>query len=100
MKFLVRGDLDGFCALALDNLINLLIISGFCLGLLKFSPELFYGRMLPAVAVSLLVGNLFQEPVRKRGRTLLSPAHQPAWILPQARDKYPALHGFGIRRTR
>lgn len=59
MKLLVRGDLDGFCALALDNLINLLLISGFCLGLLQFSPELFYGRMLPAVAVSLLVGNLF-----------------------------------------
>ena len=59
MKPFVKGDLDGFFALALDNLINLLLISSFCLGVLKFSPEIFYGRVLPAVAVSLLVGNLF-----------------------------------------
>ena len=59
MKPFVKGDLDGFFALALDNLINLLLISSFCLGVLKFSPEIFYSRILPAVAVSLLVGNLF-----------------------------------------
>lgn len=59
MKLFVKGDLDGFCALALDNLINLLLISGFCLGLLKFSPALFYGTILPATAVALVVGNVF-----------------------------------------
>ncbi len=36
MKPFVKGDLDGFFALALDNLINLLLISSFCLGVLKF----------------------------------------------------------------
>lgn len=59
MKPFVKGDLDGFFALALDNLINLLLISSFCLGLLKFSPAVFYDHILPAAAVSLLVGNLF-----------------------------------------
>jgi AGZA family xanthine/uracil permease-like MFS transporter len=59
MKAFVKGDLDGFFALALDNLINLLLIASFCLGVLKFSPEVFYGHVLPAAAVSLLVGNLF-----------------------------------------
>lgn len=59
MKAFVKGDLDGFFALALDNLINLLLISSFCLGVLKFSPEIFYGHILPAAGVSLLVGNLF-----------------------------------------
>lgn len=59
MKAFVRGDLDGFFALALDNLINLLLIAGFCLGVLKFSPDVFYGHVLPAAAVSLLVGNGF-----------------------------------------
>lgn len=59
MKAFVKGDLDGFFALALDNLINLLLIASFCLGVLKFSPEVFYGHILPAAAVSLVVGNLF-----------------------------------------
>jgi Permeases len=59
MKVFVKGDLDGFFALALDNVINLLLIGGFCLGVLRFSPEVFYGHILPAAAVSLVVGNLF-----------------------------------------
>ena len=56
---LTRGDWDGFFALALDNLVNLLLISGFCLGLLGFTPALFYGHILPATAVSLVIGNGF-----------------------------------------
>ena len=59
LPFLTRGDLDGFFALALDNLVNLLLIGGFCLGLLGFTPALFYGRILPATAVSLVIGNGF-----------------------------------------
>lgn len=59
LPWLVKGDWDGFFALALDNLINLLLISGFWQGVLRFSPEVFYGRVLPAVALSLVVGNLF-----------------------------------------
>jgi AGZA family xanthine/uracil permease-like MFS transporter len=59
MKAFVKGDLDGFFALALDNLINLLLIASFCLGVLKFSPDVFYGHVLPAAAVSLIIGNVF-----------------------------------------
>ncbi len=57
MKAFVRGDLDGFIGLGLDNLVQLIILVGLCQGVLHFSPELVYGRMLPAVAVSFLVGN-------------------------------------------
>lgn len=59
MKPFVKGDLDGFFALALDNLINLLLISSFCLGVLQFSPDVFYGHILPATAVALVIGNVF-----------------------------------------
>src|SRR2546429_9595427 len=59
MKWLVRGDLDGFFGLALDNLVQLLLIDNLCRFVLGFPPELLYGRVLPACAVSLVIGNLF-----------------------------------------
>jgi len=59
MKAIVKGDIDGFFALALDNLICILLISSFCLGMLGFDPELYFTRILPGTAVSLILGNLF-----------------------------------------
>lgn len=55
----VAGDLDGFFALALDNLIQLLVIVGLCGGVLGFGPELLFERVLPGAAISILVGNLY-----------------------------------------
>ncbi len=59
MKWIVRGDIDGFFGLALDNLVQLLLIDTLCRFVLGFPPELLYGRVLPGAAVSLLVGNAF-----------------------------------------
>src|SRR5262245_52813374 len=58
-RWLVRGDVDGFFGLALDNLIQLLVIGALCTHVLGFGPDLVYGRILPGAAVSVLVGNLF-----------------------------------------
>jgi adenine/guanine/hypoxanthine permease len=55
---IVRGDIDGFFGLALDNLVQLLLIDTLCRGVLGFPPELVYGRVLPAAAISILVGNI------------------------------------------
>ncbi len=66
MPWLVAGDIDGFFGLALDNLVQLLIIVGLCQGVLGFSGELVYGRILPGAAVSLLVGNLYYAFQAKR----------------------------------
>ncbi|MFP4540827.1 MAG: NCS2 family permease, partial [Opitutales bacterium] len=59
MKPLVKGDWDGLFALGLDNLLMLLLMSSLCLGVLGFSPDLFFGRVLPATAIGLVIGNLF-----------------------------------------
>ncbi len=59
MRPFVRGDIDGFFGLALDNLVQLLLIDALGRFVLGFPPEILYGRILPAVAVSLLVGNLY-----------------------------------------
>ncbi len=58
MRWIVRGDVDGFFGLALDNLVQLLLIDALCRGVLGFPPELVYGRVLPGAAISILVGNV------------------------------------------
>ena len=73
-RLFVRGDIDGFFGLALDNLIQELLISSLWTQVLGFSSERLYGRILPGVAVSLVIGNLFyawqaRELARKTGRT-------------------------------
>src|SRR5215470_2164592 len=59
MRWFVHGDIDGFFGLALDNLVQLLVLSELCRTVLGFPDALIYGRVLPGAAVSLLVGNLF-----------------------------------------
>lgn len=59
MKLFVRGDADGFFAIALDNLVQLLLIPGLCIGVVGMAPGIVYGRILPGIAVSYIGGNLF-----------------------------------------
>ena len=55
----VRGDLDGFFGLMVDNLVQVLTIILLCTTVCGIPPELIFTRMLPGVAISLLIGNLF-----------------------------------------
>ena len=59
LPWLVRGDVDGFFGLALDNLVQLIVITSLCSFVLGFPPEILFGHVFPGVAVSLLIGNLF-----------------------------------------
>src|SRR5437762_14298459 len=58
MRWIVRGDVDGFFGLAVDNLVQLLLIDALCRGVLGFPSDLVYGRILPGAAISILVGNI------------------------------------------
>lgn len=71
MRWFSRGDIDGFFGLAIDNLVQVLLIVALCQGVLGFPAELIFGRMLPAIAVSLIVGNLFYswQAIRLANRT-------------------------------
>ena len=66
VRWFVRGDLDGFFGLALDNLVQLLLIDNLCRFVLGFSNELLYGRVLPGAAVSIVLGNLFYSLQARR----------------------------------
>jgi adenine/guanine/hypoxanthine permease len=74
MRWIVRGDIDGFFGLALDNLVQLLLIGTLCQYVLGFPSDLIYGRVLPGAAVSILIGNLFyafqaKKLAKRTGRT-------------------------------
>jgi len=58
-RWFVRRDIDGFFGLALDNLIQILVIVALSQGVLQFTPEMVYGRVLPGIALSLVVGNFY-----------------------------------------
>ncbi len=55
----VRGDIDGFFGLAIDNLIQFLVIATLCPLVAGIPAEFVYARVLPGAALSILVGNLF-----------------------------------------
>ena len=59
LPLLTRGDVDGFFGLALDNLVQLIVITSLCSFVLGFPAELLYGSVFPGVAVSLIIGNVF-----------------------------------------
>jgi adenine/guanine/hypoxanthine permease len=58
-RWFVRHDIDGFFGLALDNFIQILLIVSLCQGVLEFPAAMVYGRILPGVALSLMVGNFY-----------------------------------------
>ena len=58
-RWFVRGDVDGFFGLFLDNLLQLMVIAVLCRTVCGFPAELIHGRILPGAALSVLVGNLF-----------------------------------------
>lgn len=59
MKLFVKGDIDGFFALGLDNMLMLILMSSLCQGFLGFSSELFFTKILPATAIGLAIGNFY-----------------------------------------
>lgn len=69
----VRRDLDAFFGLAVNNLVDLIIIAAVGRTLLQLPDELIFGRILPGAGLSLLLGNLYyswqaQKLARAEGR--------------------------------
>jgi AGZA family xanthine/uracil permease-like MFS transporter len=54
-----HGDVDGFFGLAIDNLIQFLLILGLCTQVLGFPLALVLETILPGAALSIVVGNFF-----------------------------------------
>ena len=54
-----RGDLDGFFGLMVDNLVQVLLIIYLCTTVAHLPDTVVYQRILPGVAISLIIGNVF-----------------------------------------
>jgi AGZA family xanthine/uracil permease-like MFS transporter len=70
----VRGDIDGFFGLFVDNLLQLMLIAVLCGNVCGMPAGLVYGRILPGAALSILFGNVFyawqaRKLAIKTGRT-------------------------------
>src|SRR6476659_4304600 len=59
MKWFVRGDIDGFFGLFVDNLLQLLLILTLCPLVCGFPADFVIGTVLPGAAISIAVGNFF-----------------------------------------
>lgn len=74
LPWFVRGDVDGFFGLFIDNLLQLMLIMFLCRYACGIPSEFINGRILPGAAVSILAGNfLYAVQARrlaaKTGRT-------------------------------
>ncbi len=63
---IVRRDIDGFFGLMIDNLVNLIVAASVCTWLFDMPKWLVFGRILPGVGVSILLGNLYYSHQAKR----------------------------------
>jgi AGZA family xanthine/uracil permease-like MFS transporter len=70
----VRGDLNAFFGLGTNVMLNVIVLSGLCLGVVQISPDNVYGSILPALGIALIIGNFWYAYLayrlsRKENRT-------------------------------
>ena len=55
----VAGDWNGFFGLFTNVVLNVIVLTGLCLGVVQLPNDLVFGRVLPALGIALPIGNLF-----------------------------------------
>jgi adenine/guanine/hypoxanthine permease len=58
-RWWVPGDWNGFFGLFTNVLLNVIVITGLCLGVVKLPDDIVFGRILPALGIALPLGNLY-----------------------------------------
>jgi adenine/guanine/hypoxanthine permease len=69
----VPGDWNGFFGLFTNVALNVIVLTGLCLGVVKMPGDVVFGRVLPALGIALPIGNLFYawlayQLAKKEGR--------------------------------
>jgi adenine/guanine/hypoxanthine permease len=58
-RWWVSGDWNGFFGLFTNVVLNVIVLTGLCLNVVKLPPDVVYGRILPALGIALPLGNLY-----------------------------------------
>src|SRR5271154_5981967 len=58
-RWWVPGDWNGFFGLFTNVLLNVIVLTGLCLGVVQMPSDIVYGRILPALGIALPLGNLY-----------------------------------------
>src|SRR5262245_47559258 len=74
VKWWVPGDWNGFFGLFTNVVLNVIVLTGLCLGVVKLPEDIVFGRILPALGIALPIGNLFYaylayQLAKKEGRS-------------------------------
>jgi AGZA family xanthine/uracil permease-like MFS transporter len=74
VRWWVPGDWNGFFGLFTNVVLNVIVLTGLCLYVVKLPEELVFGRILPALGIALPLGNLYyawlaRQLARKEVRT-------------------------------
>ncbi|WP_405140818.1 hypothetical protein OG589_28140 [Sphaerisporangium sp. NBC_01403] len=70
----VSGDTNAFFGLGFNVMVNVLVLSGLCLGVVHLPGSDVFGVILPAMGIQLLIGNVYytylaRRLARREGRT-------------------------------
>lgn len=58
-KLWVKGDWNGLFGLGTNVLLNVIVLTGLCIAVVKMPDTIVYGRILPALAIALPLGNIW-----------------------------------------
>jgi adenine/guanine/hypoxanthine permease len=66
LSWWVSGDTNAFFGLGFNTLVNVLVLSGLCLGVVNIPGSDVFGVILPALGVQLLIGNVYYTYLARR----------------------------------
>jgi len=66
LPYWVRGDLNAFFGLGFNVLVNVLVLTGLCIGVVNLPPGDVFGTILPALGVALVLGNVYYTLLARR----------------------------------
>ena len=59
VRWWVPGDWNAFFGLFTNVALNVIVLTGLCLGVVKLPDDIVFGRVLPALGIALPIGNLY-----------------------------------------
>src|SRR3954453_7619091 len=66
VPYWVRGDMNAFFGLGFNVLVNVLVLTGLCIGVVQLPAGDVLGVILPALGIALIIGNVYYTMLARR----------------------------------